>query len=324
MSRAPLKSLALVIALLACVLAVALAWQHHRASVARALRVQVRGGDGGGLPLAQPSDEHLDARALDRIARDPAAAGLSALMVLRHGHLVYSRFAAGTGADSVVDSGSFADALVALATGIAADSRLVRSPPILFEPEQLRHLLEAASRQSYAEYLGQHLWSRLNASAAWIGLPALGAPTPADCCFHARVQDWARVGALLANDGSFEDTQIVSADWVRRMRQPQPSGSMGYGVALPSHRPGSASYEARDLFLLRGPGRWRLWIIPSLRLVVLYGAPGASTDGARSGNGAAADDWDETRIPNLVLEAVTDRPAVPPGTTLLQQLVPGH
>jgi CubicO group peptidase (beta-lactamase class C family) len=138
------------------------------------------------------------------------------------------------------------------------------------------------------------------------------------------VQDWARVGALLANEGSFEDTQIVSAGWVQRMRQPQPSGTMGYGVALPSRRPGSARYEATDLFLLRGPARWHLWIIPSLRLVVLYGAPAPSAAAARDSSGTAASDWDETRIPNLVLEAVTDRPAVPPGTTLLQQLVPGH
>ncbi|HEX4051509.1 MAG TPA: hypothetical protein VHY19_11585 [Steroidobacteraceae bacterium] len=315
MKRAPRTVPTLVTVALAGVLA-ALAWQHQRASSARALQVVVRGGDGGGLPLAQPSEEHLDANSLARIAQDPAADGLAALLVVRHGHLVYSRFAGGTGPDSLMDSGSFANALVALATGIAVDRRLIRSAPILFEPDQLRRLLEAASQHSYAQFLGQSLWSRLNAAPAWIGLPARGAPTPADCCFHARVLDWLRVGALLANDGNFEDTQVVSSGWVRRMRQPQPNGNTGYGVALPSRRPGAARYEAADLFLLRGPARWRLWIVPSLRLVVLYGAPAPSA--------AAARDWDETRLANLVIEAVTDRPAVPPGTTLLQQLVPGH
>ncbi|HWG77947.1 MAG TPA: hypothetical protein VN660_14305 [Steroidobacteraceae bacterium] len=293
------------------ILAVALAWQHRRASNALALQVTVQGGDGGGLPLAQPSDEHLDANALARIAQDPSAAGMTALLVLRHGHLIYRRFADGTGLDSLVDSGAFANALVALATGIALDSRLIHSAPILFRPEQLRSLLESASKQSYAQFLGVNLWSRLNAAPAWIELPARGAPTPADCCFHARVLDWLRVGALLANEGSFEDTQIVSSGWVRRMREPQPNGS-GYGVALPSRRPGAARYDVPDLFLLRGPARWRLWIVPSLKLVVLYGAS------------ASGGDWDETRVPNLVLEAVTDRPAVPPGTSSLQQLVPGH
>lgn len=309
----PLRGVALVTLALVGVLAAAVVWQHHRASRALALRVAVRGGDGGGLPLAQAADEHLDMTALARIPQDPAAAGLTALLVARHGHLVYSRFAGGTGPDSLVDSGAFADALVAVATGIAVDRRMIRSAPILFDPARLRSLLETASQQSYAQFLGQHLWSRLNAAPAWIELPAIGAPTPADCCFHARVLDWLRVGALLANDGNFEDTQIVSPGWVRRMRQPQPSGDAGYGVALPSRRPGAASYEVADLFLLRGPARWRLWIVPSLRLAVLFGAPSP-----------APGDWDETRVPNLVIEAVTDRPAVPPGTSLLQQLVPGH
>lgn len=319
MKRAARRGITLAAAVLVVLLGTALAWQQLRASRARSLQVTVRGGDGGGLPLAQPADEHLDANGLARIAQDPAAAGLSALLVARHGHLVYSRFAAGTGPDSIVDPGPFATVLVALATGIALDDRLLRSAPLQFQPEQLRGLLESASRQSYAEYLGQNLWSRLNAAPAWIELSAVGAPTPADCCFHARVLDWLRVGALLANDGNFEDTQIVSPGWVQRMRQPQSNGE-GYGIALPSRRPGAATYEARDLFLLRGPGRWRLWVIPSLRLAVLFGAaaPGAPA------SGATADDWDETRVPNLVIEAVTDRPAVPPGTSLLQQLVPGH
>jgi hypothetical protein len=307
------RALGLVL-LLAIALGAGLAWQHQRVLAARALRVSVSGGDGGGLPLALPADEHLDAAALARIERDPAAAGLQALLAMRHGHLVYSRFGRGTGADSVIDSGSFAEALVALATGIAVESRLLTSAPITFEPTRLRDLVAKASGESYAEFLGAQLWSRLNAAPAWIGLPAVGAPVPADCCFHARLLDWLRIGALLADGGNFEGTGIVSPAWVQRMHQPQPLGGRGYGVALPSRRPGAQGYEATDIFLLRGPARWRLWVVPSLRLVVLFGAPADP----------AASDWDETRIANLVIEAVTDRPAVPAETSLLQQLVPGH
>lgn len=296
-------------------LAAAFAWQHQHAASARALQLTVRGGDAGGLPLAQPADEHMDPAALALMARDPAASGLAALLVMRHGHLVYSRYGSGTSGDTMIDPGAFASALLALSTGIAVDQRLIRAAPIAFEPAQLRSVLEAASHESYADFLGQQLWSRLNAAPAWIALPGAGAPVPVDCCFHARVLDWLRVGGLLANDGSFEGIDIVSRGWALRMRQPQPTGAAGYGVALPSHRPGAASYEATDLFLLRGSGRWRMWIVPSLRLVVLFGAAEA---------GSAPADWDESRLPNLAIEAVTDRPAVPPGTTLLQQLVPGH
>ena len=313
MKRRLLIALALLGVL--AVLAAAFAWQQRRAAGARALQVTVRGGDAGGLPLAQPADEHMDAAALALMPRDPAASGLVALLVMRHGHLVYGRYGSGTTGDTVIDAGGFASALLALSTGIAVDERLIRTPPIVFEPAQLRSLLEATSHEGYADFLGQQLWSRLNAAPAFISVPAAGAPVPADCCLHARVQDWLRVGGLLANEGSFEDIEIVSRGWVERMRQPQPISATGYGVALPSHRPGAASYEATDLFLLRGPGHWRMWIVPSLKLVVLFGAPDP---------GGAPSDWDESRLPNLAIEAVTDRPAVPPGTTLLQQLVPGH
>ena len=314
--------IAVVLVLVAALGAALLRQQHRRAQAERALRLAVRGGDGGGLPLAPPSDEHLDAAALARIAQEPAAAGLSALLITRHGHLIYSRYGPGTGADTVIDSGGFARALIALATGIAVDHRLIRSPPLLFEPERLRDLIETSSHESYATFLGTHLWSRLNAGAAWVRLSAPGTPAPADCCFHARVQDWLRVGQLLANDGDFEDTDIVSRGWIQRMRQPQPSGTEGYGVVLPADRPGTPRYEARDLILLRGPGRWRLWIVPSLKLVVLFGAAGADDTPASAGS-AAAGGWDETRLPNLVIDAVTDRSTVAPGS-LLHQLVPDH
>jgi hypothetical protein len=294
-----------------------LAWWLGHAHAATGHRRLVRGGDGGGLPLAQPAAEHMDAGALERIVQDPAAAGLQALLVMRHGHLIYSRYGHGIDADTVVDGGAFARALVALAAGVAVDERLMASPPIAFAPQRLRTLIETAAHQPYAAFLGNRIWSRLNAAPAWIAVSGPTAPAPADCCLHARVQDWLRVGGLLAGDGNFEDTQIVSGRWMLRMREPQASGAEGYGVALPSRRRGAPTYEAADVMLLRGPAHWRLWIVPSLHLVVLFGAP--------AGKGAISDgtDWDETRVPDMVLEAVLDRPAAP-ASSLLQQLVPGH
>ena len=70
-----------------------------------------------------------------------------------------------------------------------------------------------------------------------------------------------------------------------------------------------------DVFFLRGPARWRLWLLPSAHLAVLFGAQGPR---------AASQDWDETRIPNLVLRALSDVPAPTGPTSLLQRLVPRH
>lgn len=314
-----LVGLAIVVALLAA----GLVWQRHAGSHA-AVRVPVRGGDGGGLPLAQPRDEHFDGAALERAARDPVAAGLQAFIVMRHGHVVLARYGRGFDADRVIDSGPFARVLVALLAGVAVhDGTLPTLAPGRFDPAQLRAALERGAHQSYANYLSRTIWRRLNAASASIRLPAGDAAEPADCCFEARVQDWMRVAGLLVNDGSFEDTQVIPRGWVARMRQPvSADGLEGMGVELPSRAPGAGTFDADDLIYLPGTGHWRLWLVPSLQLAVLFGAPDGT--GEQSGHVAGASAWNETRLPDLVIEALTERPPAQRAESLMQQLVHGH
>jgi hypothetical protein len=288
----------------------------HPASSPRAL---VPGGDAGGIARAQPSEEHMNAAQLDQVAKDPAASALQALVVLRHGHLIYEHYDHGVDAQSMLDLGDFAQALTALLAGIAVHDDVFPLPARTgFDPDALRDAIERGTHQGYADYLSAHLWRQLNAAPAWIALSAPGAAPSAACCLHARVLDWLRVAELLAQDGRFEGKQLVPQGWVERMRQPVSSdGRRGFGVELPPSAHGAEAFAANDLFFLRGPGHWRLWLVPSLQLAVLFGS--------RSPQSAAnPGDWDETRVPNLVLRALSE-PAKPlDGASKLQQLVPGH
>ena len=205
------------------------------------LEVPIAGGDGGGLPLAQPEDEHFDVVALERGRADPAAAGLSAWMVLRHGHLVSEHYAHGLGRDSEVDFGAAAQALLAMLAGVVvADHTLPAEQFGPFDASAWKASIERAAQRPYAELLSRSLWSRLNAARAWIELPAAGAAVPADCCVHARLQDWLRVGALLTDQGRFEGTQIVPSHWIDRIM------TQGLGV----ERTTSCAWHGA----LRGPG----------------------------------------------------------------------
>jgi CubicO group peptidase (beta-lactamase class C family) len=282
-------------------------------------RVLVNGGDGGGLARATPESARLDAAALERALHDPAADALRALVVMRDDHVVFEHYGRGLTADSIIDSGPLAQVLVALLAAQALQEGLLSAQVLNgFDPNRLRAGIEAGAHERYESYLSRKIWRRLNAAPAWIALPAPDAATPADCCFHARVLDWMRVATLLLDDGRFEGTQVVPRGWVQRMLRPTSiDGQHGFGVELAPAAQAGEPFAAGGVFWLRGAARWRIWIVPPLRLVILFGADTPAASDARS-------PWDETRLPNLIIRAAADRPSPQNDASLLQRLVPGH
>ncbi len=325
------RTAAAAIAALALAVVAVIATRSLSGRAATVAKVEVAGGDGGGLPRARPEQERFDAAALERVPHDRVAEGLQALVIMRDDHIVFERYGHGLTADSVIDSGHFAAVLLALAAGVASNEGQLGAAALSgFEPDALRTAIEQGSQLHYEVYLSRHVWSRLNAAAAWIALPANGAAVPADCCFHARVLDWLRVASTLLGDGRFEGTQVLPSGWVQRMARPlavNPSpgataaagSGSGFGVELAAGAHGAEPFAAEGVFFLRGPGRWRLWLAPGLHLAVLFGAATP-----KSGTAASDVDWDETRLPNLVVRALSDRPAQSSERSELQQLVPGH
>jgi hypothetical protein len=285
-------------------------------------RVAVAGGDAGGLPRALPAEERIDAAALERALQDPTAARLAVFVVMRDEYLVFEHYGRGFAADSVVDGGHFSEGLIAMAAGAAAQQGVLSADAMHgFDPGSLRAAIESGTRQRYESYLSQKIWNPINAAPAWIELPANDAPTPADCCLHARVLDWMRVAGLLVGDGRFEGRQVLPPGWTQRMARPLSLDAVrGFGLQLAPAAHGAEPFATPGVMFLRGPDHWRLWLVPSLKLAVLFGA---SAPTPASGT-ARADDWDEVRLANLVIRAVSDRPPQPGDMTDLQRLVPGH
>jgi hypothetical protein len=284
--------------------------------------VHVAGGDAGGVPRALPAEQRIDTAALEHALQDPAAAQLAAFVVMRDEYLVFEHYGRGLTADSIIDGGHFAEALIAMAAGSAAQQGALNIDAMHgFDPGALRLAIESGTRQRYESYLSHRIWNPLNAAPAWIELPANGAATPADCCLHARLIDWMRVASLLVGDGRFEGKQVLPAGWVQRMARPLSLDAVrGFGLQLAPAAHGAEPFATAGVLFLRGPGHWRLWLVPSLKLVVLFGAA-APTAGSGAGR---SDDWDETRLANLVIRAVSDRPVQPGDVTDLQRLVPAH
>jgi hypothetical protein len=263
--------------------------------------IVVRGGDGGGIPHALPAEEHLDAAALVRAGDEAAAGTLQAFVVMRHGHIVFERYGRGIDAGTVAAPEGFAPAVLAMATGIAVRDDVFPLPASSgFDAAKLRQSIEGGTHSGYADYLSMHLWQRVNAGDAWMD----------DCCLHARLLDWLRVADLLVEDGWFEGKQVVPAGWVARMMHPVVADrTRGFGVLLPAAVQGEPPFDRPDVFFLRDSAGadWHLWLVPGLHLAVLYGGRGS-----------------ETRLPNQVMQALSEPGRADDESSKLKGLVPGH
>jgi CubicO group peptidase (beta-lactamase class C family) len=183
------------------------------------------------------------------------------------------------------------------------------------DAQLLALVLERASGERYAAYLSQALWRRIGAADAWLRLDRPGGAAHADCCLLARQGDWIRIGQLLLGDGNYRGDEVIRPGWVTLMRTPF-RGDPRYGAYLrlgSPAAPGREPYAARDLFAVQGEGGNRLWLVPSLQIAILRTAP--------AGGDA---DWDDSRIPNLIIRGARDYlPPAQPGADV-SALVPAH
>lgn len=113
--------------------------------------------------------------------------------------------------------------------------------------------------------------------------------------FSAR--DFARLGYLMAHDGKWKDKQLIPHSWIETATKSSQQINPSYGYTFWVNTDGVLWPSApRDAFAFRGFTASRLYIVPSLDLVV-----------ARLGY--APQNWDEGSILPAVLAALTDRPS---------------
>jgi CubicO group peptidase (beta-lactamase class C family) len=336
-------------------------------------RELVEGGNRPAAPRVAPSLEMLNAGPLQEAADYAAKFDSNALIVTRHGHIVFERYWHDSDFDTLIDSQSFMRTLNAVLVGVAIDSRKIGWPdePIGYLLPQwsrdprgaitIRNLLqmssglapvgararfstdiaseglhrklvgtpgsswadqpadtdlvamalERAAKERYAQYLSDALWRRLGAADAWLWLDRAGGMAHADCCLIARQGDWVRLGELLAEGGRFEGDEVVAPKWVALMLAPA-KGNSSYGGGL-KLKPGKSSeaYALPDVFAVEGRGN-RMWLVPSMSLVIL-----------RTG-GTLGGDWDDARIPNLIIRGARDYVPPAPRRGDLRSLVPNH
>jgi CubicO group peptidase (beta-lactamase class C family) len=337
-------------------------------------RVVVQGSNQPPAPRERPDAEQLDTAALQTAAEYAEKQQSRALIVTRHGYIVFEKYWQGSNLDTVVESSGLGRVVAALAIGSAITDRKIGWPdePIGYlvpalskdkrgeitvrnllqmssglgpsaspystniidrylnlpseappgqrwldqsvDPDLLAYVIQNATGQPYADYLSQAIWRRIGAGNAWIWLDSPGGDAHVDTGFFARQGDWLRVAQLLLQNGNYQGDEVILPRWVPQLLQPVKSNpNYGSYLRLGTHAsPGMSPYASSDVFVVEGGGN-RLWLVPSLQIAIL-----------RTG-GQLASDWDDGRIPNLVIRGARDflPEAARPGADI-RQLVPNH
>jgi CubicO group peptidase (beta-lactamase class C family) len=174
------------------------------------------------------------------------------------------------------------------------------------DAEILGIALQRASGKRYARYLSERLWSRLGTGAAAVWLDHEAGMARTFCCLQASARDWLAIGRLILDSGRVGSEQVVPAAFIAEMLKPSaanphfgleiwmgnaPGGVRRYNSAseLPARQ--SEPFLAPDVALLDGGGL-RVYIVPSQQLVIVR-------------VGARRADWDDARLPNAILRAVS-------------------
>lgn len=246
-----------------------------------------------------------------------------ALVIGRNGHIVFEKYWGGTTFDSPERLSGFTPVLIALAAGSAMNDHLIPSldqPFSNYAPgldgssgkKTLREMLakgdteedmgwsanlaaeaiERVTKQSYETVVAERLWKPMEAGSFTMERRSASGPNSvrASCCMTARLGDWMRVGELLAHDGVYEGNELAPRKFVAQMRQP-PSKDAKYGFYLRVN----GGFAAHDVVWLESDGKQRLWIVPSLSLLIL-----------RVGDDPPRDKgWDETMIPDTIIRGTS-------------------
>lgn len=275
---------------------------------------------GPSQPRLSPGEAGIDPAALDLVASYAGERNTRALIVGHNGHIVYEKYWGGTTFDTPVKLSGFTPVLVAIAAGSAMNDRLVPSldtPFASYVPgfaegssskKYLRKLLtpddidsgmgwgvniaaealERVTKQDYEQLVAERIWKPMEAGSFTMERRAAKGPGAirASCCMTARIGDWMRLGDLLVSDGIYNANELTPRNFVTMMLTPTSKESK-HGFLIRA----GGEFAAHDVAWLEADGKQRMWIVPSLDLVILRVGDEPSKDRG----------WDELMIPDSII-----------------------
>jgi CubicO group peptidase (beta-lactamase class C family) len=282
--------------------------------------IEVRMAAGPAQPRVSAADAGIDMAAIEAASDYAGRRNSRALLIARGGHIVYERYWDGATLDTPARFDELTPTLTALLLGSALNDRLildidlplsrylpghddgggltVRSLLSGQDVETLALVLETVTKLPFETLVAERLWKPMGGGnvsfAVRTAAPREGRAN-ASCCMTARIGDWLRIGQLLARDGVFEANQYTPPGFVSAMLRPtHRDAAHGHFVRV------NGIFATRGVAWIGGRDHQRLWLVPSLDLVILrLGDDPSSEEG-----------WDEALIPDSIIRGTTGwRPA---------------
>jgi CubicO group peptidase (beta-lactamase class C family) len=89
------------------------------------------------------------------------------------------------------------------------------------DTQLVSEIVTRATGKTLAGYASEKLWKPLGAEqAALWSLDKANGREKAYCCFNSNARDFARLGALVLNQGQWHDQQLLSDDYIREIIRP--------------------------------------------------------------------------------------------------------
>ncbi len=174
----------------------------------------------------------------------------------------------------------------------------------------LDRALKRSGRGDYGDYLSRVLLQPLGTGDAHLWLDHVGGEPRFFAFLQMRALDWLRIGIMIDRKGAFDGAQVIPAAWIKAMTTPSalnPNYGLqvwlgspwvryrSYGPRNPIKISHAEPYLAPDLVYFDGFGGERVYIVPSLDLVIV-----------RVGEASLA--FDDSIIPNAIIAGL-QRPA---------------
>ena len=170
-------------------------------------------------------------------------------------------------------------------------------------------VVESATGEPYSDYLSEAIWKPIGASDAFVYNFEDGKFPRGYASLLARPVDWLRLGLLIKDNGAFDGQQVIASDLVKELKSPS-ALNVDYGWQIwrgetwvkdrfyNDEKAGfsvlaSEPYLVDDLIYFDGFGGQRVISSESADLVIVR-------------LGDTRTDWDDAKLPNLVISALNE------------------